>query len=82
MVARTVEDLVRDQMAACLAATEDCLALSRTVRDDDKYGHARQADLDYVAKLLKANARLIEALASLRGDSSHTIYVRKNAAEG
>jgi hypothetical protein len=60
-----------------VAATVDCLALSRTVRDDDKYGPARQANLDYAAKLMKVSARLTVAMAGLRGDTVHRIHVTR-----
>src|SRR6185503_21188848 len=62
MKAKTVEDMLNDQIAACVAATEDCLAHSRLEKPDDAYGAARHHELDYVARLLKANARLTDAL--------------------
>ena len=82
MNAMTVEDLLQHQLAACLAATEDCLAHSRTPRDDDRYGEQRQGELDYVARLMKASARLTEALAQLRGESRQTIHVRRSVDKG
>jgi hypothetical protein len=48
------------------------------VKDDDKYGHARHNDLDYVAKLMKASARLTAAMAQLRGERRQTIHVRRS----
>jgi hypothetical protein len=72
----TAEQLLNDQLAACLAAMQDCLAHSRTPQDDDERGHLRRHDIAYVAKLVKASARLTEALAKLRGDTRHQIYVR------
>jgi ribosomal 50S subunit-associated protein YjgA (DUF615 family) len=75
MNAKTVEDLLNDQLAACLAATEDCLAHSRVKQAEDQYGHRRRYDVAYVAKLMKASARLTEALAQLRGDTRHNIHV-------
>jgi hypothetical protein len=77
MKAQTVEDLLQNQIAACLAATEDCLAQSRIPRDDDQYGYKRAKELAYVAKLMKASARLTEAMASLRGDRVHRIHVTR-----
>lgn len=77
MKAVTVEDLLHDQLAACVAATRDCLAHSRLPRDDDPYGHARQNELDYVAKLMKASARLTTALGQLWGDTRHDIHVTR-----
>jgi hypothetical protein len=82
MKTKTVEDLLQDQIAACVGATEDCLAQSRLPRDDDQYGELRQSELDYVAKLLKASARLTEALAQLRGERSQTIHVRRSVDKG
>jgi hypothetical protein len=82
MTARTVEDLLNDQFAACVAATEDCLAQSRLPREDDKYGHGRQNELDYVAKLMKASARLTTALAQLRGERRQTIHVHRSEDKG
>ena len=79
MTARTVEDLLETQLAACLAATEDCLAQSRVKHKDDTYGHRRRNDVAYVAKLMKASARLTEALAQLRGDTMHRIHVTRAA---
>jgi len=77
MKTRTVDDLLNDQLAACVAATEDCLAQSHIPRNDDKYGHLRQNELDYVARLMKASARLTTAMAQLRGERSQTIHVRR-----
>lgn len=72
----TVEDLLHDQLAACVAATRDCLAHARVPRDDDKHGRARRHELDYVARLMKASTRLTTALVRLRGDTSrHNIHV-------
>jgi len=79
MKAKTVEDMLNDQIAACVAATEDCLAHSRLEKPDDAYGAARHHELDYVARLLKANARLTDALAHLRGESRQTIHVTREA---
>lgn len=80
MKARTVEEMLNDQIAACVAATEDCLAHSRAALDD---GHLRRMDLDYVAKLVKANGHLAAALARLKGDTTHSIVVaRGDAARG
>jgi hypothetical protein len=77
MQAQTVEDLLQNQIAACLAATEDCLAQSRRRRADDTYGHQRRNDVAYLAKLMKASARLIEAMAQLRGNTRHSIHVTR-----
>ena len=74
MKPRTVEDLLNDQLAACVAATQDCLAQSRLARDD-QHGHKRRNDVACVAKLMKASARLTEALAQLRGERRQTIHV-------
>ena len=73
----TPERLIHDQLASCLAAMQDCLAHSRKDKDDDKYGHLRRNDVAYVAKLMKASARLTEALAKLKGESFQTIRVEK-----
>jgi len=84
---KTPEQLLNDQLAACLAATQDCLAHSRAEKPGDTYGHQRHADLAYVAKLMKASARLTESLARLKGQTSHNIHVsrsvdRKEADKG
>jgi hypothetical protein len=80
---KTAEQLLNDQLAACLAATQDCLAHSRADKADDPYGHQRHGDLAYVAKLMKASARLTESLARLKGETSHAIHVtRGDAAPG
>jgi hypothetical protein len=42
---------------------------------DDRRSGDRLNELEYVAKLLKASARLTIALAHLRGDTSHRIHV-------
>jgi len=80
MTARTVEDLLETQLAACLAATEDCLAQSRVKHKDDAYGHQRRNDVAYLAKLMKASARLTEAMAQLRGNTRHSIHVTRGDA--
>ena len=77
MKAKSVEDLLQDQLAACLAATQDCLDRSRQPATDDPYGHMRRNDVAYVARLMKASARLTEALAKLRGESRQTIHVTR-----
>jgi hypothetical protein len=79
---KTAEDLINRQLAACVAATEDCLAQSRLPYPDDKYGHMRQNELDYVAKLMKASARLTAAMAQLRGERQQTIHVRRSVDKG
>lgn len=79
---KSPEHLLNDQLAACLAATQDCLAHSRTARPDDAFGHQRQADLAYVARLMKASARLTEALAKLRGQTRHAIHVTRDVDKG
>lgn len=75
---KTPEQLLNDQLAACLAATQDCLAHSRAEKPDDPYGHQRHGDLDYVAKLMKASARLTQSLARLKGETSHAIHVTRD----
>jgi hypothetical protein len=74
---KTAEQLLNEQLAACLAATQDCLAHSRADKIDDLYGHQRHGDLAYVAKLMKASARLTESLARLKGDTHHAIHVTR-----
>ena len=54
----------------------------RRQRDDDEYGHLRSNDLDYVAKLMKASARLTAAMAQLRGERSQTIHARRSVDKG
>jgi hypothetical protein len=79
----TPEQLLNDQLATCLAAMQDCLAHARAPRDDDSHGHLRRHDLGYVAKLMKASARLTESLARLKGETRQNIYVsRGDAAQG
>ena len=80
MKAQNVEDLLQDQLAACLAATEDCLSQSRVVRTDDPDGQLRRLDLDHVARLMKASANLTTALAHLRGNTRHSIHVTRGVA--
>lgn len=74
---KTPEQLLQAQLATCLGAMEDCLAHARRVRDDDALGHGRRNDLAYVAKLMKASARLSTALARLRGETRHAIHVTR-----
>jgi len=76
------EDLLRAQLGACLAATQDCLAHSRAPRADDERGHLRHNELHYVAKLMKASARLTEALARLKGQTRHDIHVTRTGPRG
>jgi len=75
----TPETLLNDQLAACLAAMQDCLAHARDPRDDP-HGHLRRHDIAYVAKLMKASARLTEALAKLKGETRQDIYVLRGDA--
>ena len=78
MPPQTVEALLQNQLSACVAATEDCLVQSRVARADDSEGQLRRLDLDYVVKLMKASARLTEALAQLRGERRQEIHVRRS----
>lgn len=78
----TPEQLLQNQLATCLAAMQDCLAHSRASRDDDPHGHQRRHDIAYVAKLMKASARLTESLAKLRGQTRHDITVSRTVDKG
>ncbi len=71
---KTVETLLNDQLAACLAAMQDCLAHSRK-HTDDEYGEGRREDAATMARLMKASALLTASLAKLNGESRHTIRV-------
>ncbi|HEY0267511.1 MAG TPA: hypothetical protein VGC16_12220 [Rhizomicrobium sp.] len=82
MTDKTPEQLLNDQLATCLAAMQDCLAHSREARSDDEYGHLRRNDLAYVAKLMKASARLTQSLARLKGDTRHSIHVTREVDKG
>jgi hypothetical protein len=75
------EHLLNEHLATCLAAMQDCLAHAREPRDNDEYGNQRRGDLAYVAKLMKASARLTIALARLKGDTRHNIHVSREAAD-
>jgi len=77
---KTPEQLLNDQLAACLSAMQDCLAHSRAEKPDDPYGHQRHGDLDYVAKLMKASARLTQSLARLKGETRQNIHVTRDSA--
>lgn len=77
---KTVETLLNDQLAACLAAMQDCLNHSRTPLEDDAYGETRRDDVATMAKLMKASARLTEALARLKGQTSVNIRVTRERA--
>jgi bacterioferritin (cytochrome b1) len=79
---KTVETLLNDQLAACLMAMQDCLAHSRKDNDDDDYGHLRREDVAHMAKLMKASARLTEALAKLKGESRMNIHVTRDGDKG
>lgn len=74
----TTETLLNNQLMACLAAIQDCLTNSRKPKDEDDYGELRHEEITYVAKLMKASARLTEALAKLKGETRHNIQVTRN----
>jgi hypothetical protein len=57
---------------------QDCLEHSRAESGNDAHGHLRRNDVAYVAKLMKASARLTEALAKLRGQSRIDIHVQRS----
>jgi hypothetical protein len=82
MTEKTPEHLLNNQLAACLAAMHDCLAHSRAPNPDDTYGHRRRDDIAYIAKLVKASARLTEAMSKLKGSTRHDIHVTRDAARG
>lgn len=71
------ERLLQQQLAACLAAMQDCLAHSRREHSGDDYGHVRRHDVAYMAKLMKASARLTLALARLKGETRHNVHVTR-----
>jgi len=73
----TPETLLTDQLAACLEAMRDCIDMSRKPNAEDDYGNLRREDLAHVAKLMKASARLTEALAKLKGETSQNIRVTR-----
>ena len=75
---KSIETLLNDQLSACLEAMQDCLAHSRTAQPDDECGNDRREDVTTMAKLMKASARLTEALAKLNGESRHTIHVTRD----
>jgi hypothetical protein len=79
---KTPEQLLNEQIAICLAAMQDCLAHSRAGKADDTYGHQRHNELAYVAKLMKASARLTESLARLKGETRQNIHVTRDKGEG
>jgi hypothetical protein len=74
----TPETLITGQMAACLAAMQDCLAHARAENANDSHGHLRRNDVACFARLMKASARLTEALAKLNGQSRIDIHVRRS----
>lgn len=76
----TPEALLTQQLSACLAAMQDCLVHSRASRDDDSLGHLRRNDIAYMAKLMKASARLSESLGRLKGQTRHDIHVTRQTA--
>jgi hypothetical protein len=80
----TPEQLLNDHLATCVEAMRDCLAHSREPRDDDDYGNLRRNDIAYLAKLMKASARLASSLAQLKGETRHSIHVHRDVdkAEG
>jgi hypothetical protein len=82
MTARTVEELLQAQLAACLAATEDCLAQSRLPVHDEDDDCRRSGELSYITRLMKASARLTEAMGGLRGERRQTIHVRREQVGG
>jgi hypothetical protein len=75
---KTPDGLITDQLATCLAAMQDCLAHSRAENANDSHGHLRRNDVAYFAKLMKASARLTEALSKLRGQSRIDIHVQRS----
>jgi hypothetical protein len=75
----TPEILIGGQLTACLAAMQDCLDHARGQNDRDTHGHLRRDDLACFAGLMKASARLTEALARLRGQTRHDIRVWRGA---
>jgi hypothetical protein len=74
----TPEILIGGQLTACLAAMQDCLDHARGQNDRDTHGHLRRDDLACFAGLMKASARLTEALAKLRGQSRIDIHVQRS----
>ena len=72
----TTEDILQSQLAQCAAALKSCLAgadKARAAQDP----LALKDELDGAAALLNASARLGEALARLRGETSHNISVKR-----
>jgi len=73
---KNAETLLTEQIARCAEALKDCLA-EAVPRPGDEEGWRRDAELVNAAKLLKASARLAEALARLRGETRHSIHVTR-----
>lgn len=79
---KSPEALINDHLAACLGALQDCLAHSRSARADDDQGHQRRNDIATLARLMKASARLTEALAKLKGETRQNIHVTRRVDKG
>jgi hypothetical protein len=73
----STDQLLNHQLTTCLQAMQDCLDHSRQARDDGGRGHLRREDVACVAKLMKASARLTEALARLNGQTRLDIRVTR-----
>lgn len=81
MTEKNVEQLLNDQLATCLQAMQDCLNHARASDPEDGIGNRRRADIAYVARLMKASARLTEALGKLKGETSHNIHVTRQSVD-
>lgn len=76
----TPEQLLTDQLAACLAALQDCVARANASCGND--GYDRADDLAHAAKLMKASARLTKAMARLKGVTRQEIIVTRDKGGG
>lgn len=77
----STDQLLNQQLTTCLQAMQDCLAHSRQARDDGGRGHLRREDVACVGRLMKASARLTEALARLNGQTRHDIHVTRDSRQ-
>ncbi len=72
----TTEDILQSQLAQCAAALKSCLASADKARAAEDILTLKD-ELDGATALLNASARLGEALARLRGETSHNINVTR-----
>lgn len=73
-----LERHIDDQLAVMTEAMRECLGHAKELASlDDQYGHRRASEFGNAVSLSKSSAKLLLALAKIRGQFNHNINVTR-----